>query len=105
MCEKKELELDFDMKIEGVELDFDMKIEGVENGYIVRTNDSEHNPGNIKTLVFEEHEFGECDELNKDIPFELVPMYNMLNYIKEYFGVFHSKHNIFNLVVKIEKNN
>ena len=69
-------------------------IESTQNGYILtgKFNDNDF----ITKVVIEEK-----DEENSD----LIVMQNLLYMIKEYFGVYYSKHNEKNLTIEIEKTN
>lgn len=71
---------------------WEVLIRKCENGYVIR-HIEESNEKIPLEVVFEERE----DELE--------PMRNVLYYIKEYFGIYYSKHNKQNLVIKIEGQN
>ena len=72
-------------------------IEKVSNGYVVTewTENEEGKPVMEPQTVFEEPDT-ETGELEA--------MQNLLWFIKETFGVMHSKHNKRNLVVEIQEN-
>jgi len=73
---------------------WEMKIKKVENGYICEIlGELAEGENNIK--VYEE-----IDRENS----ELETMKELLYDIKEYFGIFNSKHNKFNLNIYIEEN-
>lgn len=78
---------------------WEIKINKVSNGYLL--NWSEENDENEMTdhqQVIEEKSEGEDDG-------ELKAMEDLLFQIKEYFGVFYSKHNKKNLVIEIQETN
>jgi len=69
-------------------------IEASQNGYILagKFNDSDL----ISKIVIEEKDTNDS---------ELIAMQDLLFAIKEYFGVYYSKHNAKNLVIEIEDKN
>lgn len=72
---------------------WNLEIIRVNNGYVVKgRNDNNHN----NTIVIEHSDIHDEDDLSG--------MEKLLFYIKEYFGVYYSKHNKKNLVIKIEDN-
>jgi hypothetical protein len=75
-----------------MEISMKLIIESSQNGYILtgKFNDNDL----ISKVVIEEKD-GEDSELEA--------MQDLLYAIKEYFGVYYSKHNEKNLVVEIEK--
>ena len=74
---------------------WEINIRKADNGFIASWKEELEEGDYIKTMqqVFEE----EDDELG-----ELKNMNNVLRFVKEHFGVYHSKHNKYNLSVKIE---
>ena len=67
-----------------------LSIAKIKNGYILSSKDrDDENTSYIETEVIEETE-------------ELKAMETLLYLIKEHFGVYYSKHNLKNLVIKIE---
>ncbi len=65
-------------------------IERVENGFVVESFEGEKKT----TVVFESYDIEDG---------ELECMETLLRHIQTYFGVFYSKHNKKNLIIKIEE--
>ena len=74
-------------------MDWKLEIKKVSNGYILRGRFD--NGETISTLIIQEKGV-EGDELEA--------MEKLLWEIKEYFGVYYSKHNKKNLVIEIQEN-
>lgn len=71
----------------------DLIVKHCDNGYIICYYDEEL--GKEKKIIFED-QYTEIGDLEA--------MKNLLWFIKEHFGVFHSKHNKQNLVIEIKGN-
>ena len=69
----------------------DLTIERCDNGYSVFFYDEEQ--ARERMVIFEEPD----TEIG-----ELLAMHKLLWFVKEHFGVFHSKHNKQNLVIEIQ---
>lgn len=73
----------------------EMKIKRVENGFILERESFDLDLENCYiNLVFEDGT-GEDGELDS--------MFSLLSAIKEYFGIYYSKHNHRNLLLQIEE--
>ena len=84
-------------------MEWEIKIRKVENGFICTWKEESENEDNLilnKQVVFETKEEN-IKDVNLD---EYKNMQNVLNFIKEHFGINYSKHNQSNLIIKIEKN-
>lgn len=76
-------------------MDWSMNISKAENGYICEWYEEiEDNHLTKKQYVIEELECEYC---------ELQAMRDLLYFIKEYFGLYHSKHDKFNLYVEVKE--
>ena len=71
-------------------MNWKLEITKVDNGYIV---EGVPDGGTVKMKTVIEEPSGESSEL--------VAMQNLLLFVKEYFAVYHSKHNEMNLYVDI----
>lgn len=84
-------------------MEWEIKIRKVENGFICSWKEESENEDNLllnKQVVFETKEEN-TEDINLD---EYKNMQNVLDFIKEHFGIHYSKHNKSNLIIKIEKN-
>ena len=81
-------------RIRGAETMFRLVIEASQNGYILTGKFAENDM--TSKVVIEESE-------NKEDA-DLEAMQNLLFTVKEYFGMYYSKHNKKNLVIEIEDN-
>ena len=80
--------------------DWEIKIRKVENGYILEWEDESESQENYfinNTKVFEIEENCDEDKLN-----ELKTLENVLWEITNYFGVYYSKHDKYNLTISID---
>lgn len=73
---------------------WDLRITKGDNGYRVNWLEDTEDIALVREMVFEEVE--SC---------ELETMKDLLWFIKEHFGVYHSKHNKQNLVIEIQDMN
>ena len=71
---------------------WELNIKNAQNGYIIEWEEEE--AGKQQEVIEEDDELTENRELDT--------MKRLLSLIKEYFGVYYSKHNKHNLVIKIE---
>jgi hypothetical protein len=80
--------------------EWEVKIKKIENGYIAEWEDEYDEGGRYHTVTrtFEEEENAE-EELS-----ERKAMAKLIWWLMEYFGIYHSKHNKYNLVVSIKNN-
>ncbi len=71
-----------------------LEIEGVSNGYIIKGQSTDLDGVNVVEVILKpETEGGDLEAMQK-----------LLYKIKEYFGIYHSKHNKYNLEINIRKN-
>ena len=76
-------------------MDWSINIIKAENGYICEWYVEDHENDHFvkKQHVIEETDCENC---------ELQAMHDLLYFVKEHFGLYHSKHNRFNLYVEIK---
>ena len=104
-CKEKDYVIDPDLEEQ-------LKIERADNGYVIEsyvylmTDEDEPNMYRKNRHVCDDtyEYYGDEDFSHHDLTDEEIAMFNLLNYIKNYYGVNYNKHKKVNLVIEFEDN-